>query len=77
MNNGKTTRPTVQEIIEEAVSACVGLDGEVHVEDVVALLRAELDEATIGAMLRETDQHNLADLVLSYLDYDDEGNPTG
>ena len=77
MNNGKTNRPTVREIIEGAVSACVGFDGAVHVEDVVALLRSELDEVTLGAMLRETGQHNLANLVLSYLDYDDEGNRTG
>ena len=65
--NGHTTLNEVKALIETILEGVVDLDGQIHVEDAVRVLREELDAATIQDILRLTGKEDLTYVVMMFI----------
>lgn len=65
--NGHTTLNEVKALIETILEGMVDLDGQIHVEDAVRVLREELDTATIQEILRVTGKEDLTEVVMMFI----------
>jgi hypothetical protein len=65
--NGHTTLGQVRTLIETILEGVVDLDGQIHVEDVVRVLKEELDAATIQDILQLTGKEDLTEVVMMFI----------
>ena len=65
--NGHMTFEQVKALIESILDGVVNMEGEIHIEDVVRALEEELDDATIGDILRVTGKQDLIDVIIMFI----------
>ena len=65
--NGHTTLTEVKALIETVLEGVVDLDGQIHVEDAVKVLREELGEATVQEILKLTGKEDLTEVVMMFI----------
>ena len=65
--NGRTTLQEVKALIETVLDGVVNLDGQIHVEDAVRVLKEELDPATLQEILQLTGKEDLTDVVMMFI----------
>ncbi len=65
--NGHTTIFEVKALVESVLEVVVDLDGQIHVENVVRVLREELSEATIQEILKLTGKEDLTEVVMMFI----------
>ena len=66
-NNGHTNLEVIQKLVEKYMEASVNSRGEIYIEEVVRLLRKDLDPATIQTILNETGKKTLEDVVTMFV----------
>ena len=65
--NGHTTLNEVKALIETILEGVVSIDGQIHVENAVRVLRKELDAATIQEILKITGKEDLTEVVMMFI----------
>ena len=65
--NGHTTLEQVKALIETILEGVVDMQGQIHVEDAVRVLKEELDAATIQDILRLTGKEDLTEVVMMFI----------
>ena len=65
--NGHTTLEQIKALIESILDGVVDVQGEIHIEDVVRVLKEELDAATIRDILKTTGKEDLTEVVMMFL----------
>jgi hypothetical protein len=65
--NGHTTLEQVKVLIETILEGVVDLDGQIHVEEAVRVLKEELDPATIQDILQLTGKEDLTEVVMMFV----------
>ena len=65
--NGHTTLSEIKALIETALEGVVDVEGQIHVEDVVSVLREELDEAATQEILKITGKEDLTEVVMMFI----------
>lgn len=65
--NGHTTLEQVKALIETILEGVVDMQGQIHVEDAVRVLKEELDAATIQDILQLTGKEDLTEVVMMFI----------
>jgi len=65
--NGHTTLEQVRALIETILEGVVDMQGQIHVEDAVRVLKEELDAATIQDILQLTGKEDLTEVVMMFI----------
>ena len=65
--NGHTNLEVIQKLVEKYMEASVNSRGEIYIEDVVRLIRKDLDPATIQTILNKTCKETLEDVATMFV----------
>lgn len=65
--NGQITLTEIKALIENVLDGVVDMDGQIHVEDVVSVLREDLAEPAIQEILKITGKEDLTQVVMMFV----------
>lgn len=65
--NGHTTIEKIKGLVEAVLEGVVDLEGQIHIENAVRVLEAELDAATTQEILNATGKEDLTEVVMMFI----------